>query len=80
MKGLIGTLAWVRCSWSAGPMHFSQLEIYQLTDKGIGAGAPLHYALKGGRSALSKFYKDYSFSYYSTFYKVSNIFLVIQKY
>ena len=32
-------------------------EIYQLIDKGVGAGAPLHHTLKGGRSALSMFYQ-----------------------
>ena len=29
-----------------GPMHFAQLEIYHLLDKGIGAGAPSRDTIK----------------------------------
>ena len=78
MKWLIGTPAWVRCSWSTGPMHFSQLEIYQLIDKGIGSRALLYtILLKEAGPPSQSFTKDYSFSYYLTFYEVSNIFLLI---
>ena len=51
--------------YSTGPIHFSQLESYQLFDYHcIVAAAPLHHTLKGGQLALSKFLKNIPFSYY----------------
>ena len=54
-----------------------QLEIYQLLDKGIGAGAPSRDTIKGGQSARSKFYKRLQFFVLFNFMKFFLHFLVI---